>query len=412
MRYTWKSVPLAELTENGSPITYGVVKPGGAGDVAFIRGGDLSDGRILVPQLRTISREVSTQYKRTLLKGGELLISLVGVPGQVAVVPSTLAGANIARQVGLIRLRKDICADFISYFLQSPEGRAALGVHTGGSVQQVINLRELRTVPVPNPPLAEQRRIVAILDEAFAGIAQAVAAAEKNLANARELFEGYLNAVFDHAHDGWVQKSLEEFADQISTGPFGSLLHKSDYLEGGIPLVNPINIVGEQIVPDARKAIGEDTHRRLSKYHLSEGDIVIGRRGEIGRCAVVGSEQAGWLCGTGCFVITPSAEANPYFLAHLLRSRRYREVLEGDARRATMPNLSNKDLAGLAIQLPSVPEQTRFLARLDELRAETQRLESLYRRKLAALAELKQSLLQKAFAGELTAGVLDEQSVA
>jgi type I restriction enzyme S subunit len=159
----WTSVTLDSLTDDDTPITYGVVKPGEEGDVPFIRGGDISGGRILIDQLRTISREVSVQYRRTLLRGGEILISLVGNPGQVAIAPPELVGANIARQVGLVRLKPNVDPRFVSYFLRSPQGQAAFGAQSLGSVQQVINLRDLKTVKVPLPPLAEQKRIAGIL---------------------------------------------------------------------------------------------------------------------------------------------------------------------------------------------------------------------------------------------------------
>jgi len=126
MKNGWHKVRLDELTKADSPITYGVVKPGGPGDVLFIRGGDLADGGVLRNQLRTITREVSEQYSRTLLRGGELLMCLVGQPGHVAVAPLELAGANIARQVGLIRLRHDVDAEFISYFSGHLTGKLAL----------------------------------------------------------------------------------------------------------------------------------------------------------------------------------------------------------------------------------------------------------------------------------------------
>ena len=96
----------------------------------------------------------------------------------------------------MIRLRSEVDAEFIRYFLQSPDGQASLGTYTGGSVQQVINLGDLRTVNVPFPPLSEQQRIVDILDKAFDGIATAKAIAEKNLQNARALFESHLQSVF------------------------------------------------------------------------------------------------------------------------------------------------------------------------------------------------------------------------
>ncbi len=164
-------IKLEDLTDPETPITYGVVKPGGEGDIVFVRGGDLARGQVLMDQLRTITLAVSQQYKRTLLKGGELLISLVGQPGQVAVAPTELIGANIARQVGLIRLRPLMNAEFVMFFLQSPIGKMALGARQSGSVQQVINLGELRQVQVPVPPIEAQTKVVERL-KSFSGKAQ------------------------------------------------------------------------------------------------------------------------------------------------------------------------------------------------------------------------------------------------
>jgi type I restriction enzyme S subunit len=251
------------------------------------------------------------------------------------------------------------------------------------------------------PPLSEQQRIVGLLDEAFASLATAQAHAAQNLQNARALFESHLNAVFTNRGNDELEKRLKEFVDDISTGPFGSLLHKSDYEVGGVPLVNPINIVDSKVVPDERKAVGEATAKRLSRYALQEDDIVIGRRGEIGRCAVISADQAGWLCGTGSFFIRPSNQMDPHFLGHLLRSPHYRKQLEQLSDRATMPSISNSDLANLVIAVPAVQRQKRIVSLLDDVVHETQRLESIYQRKLAALDELKKALLHQAFSGEL-----------
>ena len=162
----WPLHKLEDLTESDRPITYGVVKPGPEdpeNGVKFIRGGDIFEGKLTIESLRTITSEVSKSYRRTLLSGGELLVSLVGNPGHVAVVPKSLAGANLARQAGLVALRPDIDADFVKYFLMSPGGRAELFSQMTGSVQIVINLANLRTVRVPLPPLPIQRRIAGIL---------------------------------------------------------------------------------------------------------------------------------------------------------------------------------------------------------------------------------------------------------
>jgi type I restriction enzyme S subunit len=187
------------LTESDSPITYGVVKPGDEGGVPFVRGGDIAQGRVLTEQLRTIEEAVSRQYRRTLLRGGELLISLVGQPGQVAVAPGELAGANIARQVGLIRLIKQVDAEYVRYFLQSPVGQAALGAKQSGSVQQVINLGELRQVLVPLPVLSEQREVVSALDAFSAGVERVTALVKAKLAALDELKKSLLHQAFTGA---------------------------------------------------------------------------------------------------------------------------------------------------------------------------------------------------------------------
>jgi len=158
----WRSLTLNELTLD-TPITYGVVKPGINGSIPFIRGGDISNGQVDVNQLRTISEAVSQQYGRTLLRGGELVVSLVGNPGQVAKVPAELAGANIARQVALVRINEDTDSDFVKYYLSSSLGQMSLSGYTMGSVQQVINLRDLKKIKIPVPPLPEQKAIAHIL---------------------------------------------------------------------------------------------------------------------------------------------------------------------------------------------------------------------------------------------------------
>jgi type I restriction enzyme S subunit len=165
---------------------------------------------------------------------------------------------------------------------------------------------------------------------------------------------------------GWQTKRLGDFAAAVSTGPFGSILHKSDYVDDGVPLVNPINIVGESIVPDPSKLISEETIKRLSNYVLEEGDIVVGRRGEIGRCAVVGPNESGWVCGTGSFFIRPLPSLDSQFLAHLIRSPEYREQLEKLSTGATMKNLSNTALGDLVVSVPPLAEQQRIVGLLDE----------------------------------------------
>jgi type I restriction enzyme S subunit len=264
-----------------------------------------------------------------------------------------------------------------------------------------LNQGSLREISLPVPPLPEQQRIVTLLDEAFDGIATAKANAEKNLENARAVFESHLQSVFTQNGEGWTRTTLGKATGGVFTGPFGSLLHKSDYVENGIPLVNPAHITDVGIEPDMRKTVSEATAWKLSNYIMRKGDVVIGRRGEMGRCALVTDIEDGWLCGTGSFYIKPSPRCDSGYLVRFLRSDACKRRLEKIAGGAVMPNLSNTDLRNLSFDLPSLEMQKTIGDEIDKVATETQRLESIYQQKLTALDELKKSLLAQAFNGLL-----------
>ena len=168
----WGTLRLDQMTRPDSPITYGVVQPGRPDDngVRFVRGGDIYDGIVRMEQLRTISKTISATYKRTVLEGGELVMSLVGYPGEVAVIPSSLAGANIARQAALVRLASVHDARFVMFYLMSIPGKRQVFGSTLGSAQQVVNLKDLRTVVVPRPSPAEEGAIRERVDALYDGI--------------------------------------------------------------------------------------------------------------------------------------------------------------------------------------------------------------------------------------------------
>ena len=357
----------------------------------FIRGGDLAGGRVLDNQLRTITRAVSDQYQRTLLRGGELLICLVGQPGQVAVAQPSLAGANIARQVGLIRLRSSIDAEYISYFLQSSDGQACLGACIGGSVQQVINLSDLRTVNVPVPPLPEQQRIVALLDEAFAGLATAKANAERNLQNARAIFESYLQSVFSQRGEGWVETTLSEIGKVCMCK---RIFKEETTANGDIPFYK-IGTFGKE--PDAFIPIQTYNEYRSRYSFPKKGDILISAAGTIGRRVRYDGEPAYFQDSNIVWIDNDETRALNDYLYHF-----YDACAWNSTSGATISRLYNDNLRRISIGFPkSLQQQRRIVSQLDELGEETQRLTRLYERKLAALEELKKSLLYQAFNGEL-----------
>ena len=158
---------------------------------------------------------------------------------------------------------------------------------------------------------------------------------------------------------------LGDVCDAIVTGPFGSSLHQSDYVSNGIPIINPQNILNGRIVPDVDKTVGPETRNRLSEFTVRENDIVIARRGEMGRCAIVTAEMSGWLCGTGSFVIRVNSSALAPFVALAISSPKAVAFLEENAIGVTLKNLNQQVLSDLEIPLPPLEEQRRIVAEIE-----------------------------------------------
>jgi len=172
----------------------------------------------------------------------------------------------------------------------------------------------------------------------------------------------------------WRPTALGDILIELQTGPFGSSLHQSDYEAGGIPVINPASIINERLVPVAQMCIGPATLERLSTFKLRTNDIVMARRGEMGRCAVVTADEAGWLCGTGSLILRLPVCVYPRFFVLLLGSPYVREYLGLSSVGATMQNLNQGILVRLPLGLPSREEQQRIVAKVDELMALCERL--------------------------------------
>jgi type I restriction enzyme, S subunit len=174
----------------------------------------------------------------------------------------------------------------------------------------------------------------------------------------------------------WQWAQFIDYATDISTGPFGSILHQSDYVEGGVPLVNPSHMVNGRIVPEQNVAVSCETAKQLSAYKLRAGDIVMARRGEVGRAAVVYGKEDGWLCGTGSFFLRFAEEVCREYLMVLLRCEFVRKYLAGEAVGITMVNLNHGILKRMPLPISPIAEQHRIVAKVDELMALCDQLEA------------------------------------
>ena len=168
---------------------------------------------------------------------------------------------------------------------------------------------------------------------------------------------------------GWEWVRLGDLTTEIATGPFGSMIHKSDYVSDGIPLINPSHMIDGKIVHDLSVSVSQRMAKKLSSYRLFENDIVVARRGEMGRCAIVTAESDGFLCGTGSFVLRFIDNIDRQYILNLFKTEYAKEYLGGNSVGTTMTNLNHGILNNMPVLLPPLPEQHRIVARIDQLMA-------------------------------------------
>ena len=184
--------------------------------------------------------------------------------------------------------------------------------------------------------------------------------------------------------EGWITARFGDLFLEVFTGPFGTSLKKSEYVDDGTPVINPQNLKSGCIVPTPETAVGPATLKRLAGFRVVRNDLVVARRGEMGRCAVIGAAETGWLCGTGSMVLRPAEGICPPFVEMFLRSPSTIDRLSGDSVGATMKNLNQRIMFNLVFALPPAAEQHRIVAKVDELKDLLDRLDETRKRRDAA----------------------------
>jgi type I restriction enzyme S subunit len=292
---------------------------------------------------------------------------------------------------------RELSREYLLYWLLADETCERVNATCTGARMPRAQMNEVLGFEFPLPPLAEQQRIVGILDEAFAGIATAQANAEKNLQNARALFESHLQSVFTQRSKGWVDTKLEAVSGFQNGFAFKSNTFKST----GAPIIRISNIQDGRIDTENRLVFFDpkDYRENLNRYRIVEDDLLIAMSGATTGKLGFNTESTVFYLNQRVGKFEPGNKLNKRFLYHFL-STKVEENLRISAG-AAQPNLSTEQIKGFILPLPPIDEQAHVVEALESLSKETQRLATLYSRKLAALAALKKSLLHQAFTGEL-----------
>jgi type I restriction enzyme, S subunit len=268
-------------------------------------------------------------------------------------------------------------------------------------VKPGINRNDVYSLVVNVPPLSEQQRIVGILDEAFESIATAKANAEKNLQNARVLFESQLQFVFAKQGEGWKEKPLVKLCDSNRLITYG-VIKLGEEVPGGVPCLRTSNVRSLRIDVSGIKRINPLLSAEYSRTILQGNEVLVSVRGTLGGVAVVNQEMRGWNVSREVAVVPVSPILMiPEFLAYCIAAGVSQKWLGGVKKGAAYIGINIEDLRLLPVKVPKLETQKKVIEHLQSVQKETQRLESIYQRKIAVFDELKKSLLHQAFSGNL-----------
>ena len=401
MKAGWQTKTLGELAEVFADGDWVESKDQSTEGVRLIQTGNVGEGvfKDRAEKARYISEATFKRLRCTEIFEGDCLISRLPDPvGRSCPLPDTGERMITAVDCTIVRFNsKQIIPAFFNYYSQSTDYLDAVDAETSGTTRNRISRANLGNIAVPVPPLPEQQRIVGILDEAFDGIVTAKANAEQNLQNARALFESHLQSVFTQRGEGWVEKRIEE-TGSTQTGSTPKTSDKKNFGDF-IPFVKPADFNTDGSLNYENDGLSEQGFAQARK--VAEGSVLMVCIGAtIGKCgwcdrAITTNQQTN--------ALTPTEGASYKFIYYQMLTEDFQRCVIHGSGQATLPIINKSKWSALTIWLPpTLDEQEQIVAKLDALREETQRLDSLYQRKLAALAELKKSLLHRAFNGQLT----------
>lgn len=196
--------------------------------------------------------------------------------------------------------------------------------------------------------------------------------------------------------DGWEWVRFGVLSNEVATGPFGTMIHKRDYIENGIPLINPSHMINSVIQADLSISVSQEKANELSSYKLFTDDIVMARRGEMGRCALVTEQESGWLCGTGSFVLRFNSEISREYLLVLFKTQYVKQYLGGKSIGTTMTNLNHGILNKMPFPIPPLKEQFSIIKRIEFLSGICEQLKASFQESQQTQLHLADAIVNKA----------------
>jgi len=406
MKQDWEIKRLDEVCEFGNGLWTGKKPPfqnvGVIRNTNFTKDGKLDDSDIVY-----LDVEQSQFAKRKLQYGDIILEKSGGGPkqpvGRVIIFDKKKGDFSFSNFTSVIRIANSKIVDFTylhRYLFFSYVSGATETMQSHSTGIRNLKFDEYKAIEIPIPPLPEQQRIVAILDEAFTKIGKAKANAEQNLKNAKELFESLLLKIFIEGINvkNWNLEKLEKY-NKVVVGYVGPISKEYTNDEDGVLLLSTKNIGVKGVSLEKLTRINHQFHNKNKKSQILPGDILVARHGNSGQSAVIPNEIK-MAHALNVIVIKKSETLSSEYICFLLNSGVLDKIAASKGG-SVQEIINTSVIKDLIIPVPSVKEQQAIVQKLDDLSTETKKLESIYQQKINDLEELKKSVLQKAFSGEL-----------
>jgi type I restriction enzyme, S subunit len=367
------------------------------GQFPFYRTSDV--GQIRFGEISTSADLLNAQGAKglRLVPAGAVLMPKSGASTFLNHRVITCADGYVSSHLATVTARKGIAEPrFLLYALSQVKAQDLLAANSYPS----LNLSLISGITVPLPPLEEQQRIVAVLDEAFEGLARARAHAEANLQNARDLFEGQLSAIFKRIDTG-QKKALGEVCDFVR-GPFGGSLKKAIFKPSGYAVYEQQHAIRDQF-DDFRYFIDDTKFSEMQRFRVEPGDLIMSCSGTMGKVAIVPEGALDGIINQALLKLRPSEDLRADFLKRWMQSDDFQDQLSANTMGVAIKNVASvKTLKNLLATVPSLEEQDDIVSKSEEAEQQFSAITRSYEAKLEDLDDLRQSLLRRAFAGELT----------
>ncbi|OBU24350.1 restriction endonuclease subunit S [Photobacterium aquimaris] len=357
----------------------------------------VQDGYVDMSKSRSANYELATtKWKHFQVEENDILYTISGTIGRSAIVKKS--DLPLLMNTSVVRFRsltEFLDTKFVYYAFKTETFiKELLGYSTGTAIKNV-GPSHLKKMAISYPPISEQKRIVALLDTIFADLEQTRAKTEQNLKNARELFDSYLQQVFSQKGEGWVDGKMTDICE-INTKLIDP--KEDEYLELlHIGAGNIVSNTGEIIKLQTAKEEG-----LISGKFVFDNSMILYSKIRPYLMKVCRPEFTG-LCSADIYPLSPIKEVmDKDFLFYLLLSKDFTDYAISGSGRAGMPKVNRTHLFNYSVSIPPIEKQREFIIKINQVASQSQDLERIYKSKLVTIDELKKSILQKAFSGELT----------